>query len=46
MPYWRLFYHMIWGTVNREPLIQPDMEEQLYAYLVRKAAELDISVLP
>ena len=23
MPYWRTFFHIIWATKNREPLIQP-----------------------
>lgn len=23
MPYWRLFYHLIWTTKEREPLIDP-----------------------
>ena len=44
MTFWRLYYHLTWATQNREPLIQPDMEEQLYAYLVRKAAELDVYI--
>jgi putative transposase len=21
MPYWRLFYHLVWATKNREPLL-------------------------
>ena len=44
MTFWRLYYHLVWATKNREPLIQPEMEEQLYAYLVRKAAELEVYV--
>ena len=42
MTFWRLYYHLTWATKNREPLIELEMEEQLYAYLVRKAAELDV----
>jgi putative transposase len=26
MSYWRLFYHIVWGTKNREPLITPENE--------------------
>jgi putative transposase len=37
MPYWRLFYHIVWATKNRLPLINPDWEEDLYSYLWGKA---------
>jgi REP element-mobilizing transposase RayT len=42
--FWRLYYHLIWATKNREHLIQPEIEDRLYAYTVRKAAELDVYV--
>lgn len=38
MPYWRLYYHLVWATKNREPLITPKIEGNLYGYLDRKAA--------
>ncbi len=38
MPYWRLYYHIVWSTVKREPLITPHMETELYGYLIGKAA--------
>ena len=44
MSFWRLYYHLVWATKNREPLIEPEIEDRLYAYLVRKAAELDVLV--
>ncbi len=44
MSFWRLYYHLIWATRNREHLIQPETEDRLHAYLVRKAAELDVYV--
>jgi len=44
MTFWRLYYHLVWATKNREPFIQPDFEDRLYAYTVRKAAELDVYV--
>ena len=44
MSFWRLYYHLIWATRNREHLIQPEIEDRLYAYTVRKAAELDTYV--
>jgi REP element-mobilizing transposase RayT len=44
MPFWRLNYHLVWSTKNREPLIQPDIEKRLYGYLINKAAELGVYV--
>ena len=44
MSFWRLYYHLVWATKNREHLIQPEIEDRLHAYLVRKAAELDVYV--
>jgi len=39
MAFWRLYYHLVWSTKDRQPLIQPEIEKRLYAYLVNKAAE-------
>ena len=44
MSFWRLYYHLVWATKNREPLIQPEVEKRLYPYLVNKAAELGVYV--
>ncbi len=44
MAFWRLYYHLVWATKNREHLIQPAIEARLYAYIVSKAAELDVYV--
>src|ERR1044071_1581867 len=41
MPYWRLFYHAIWSTKNRLPLIESAWEEDLYGYLWGKATALE-----
>ena len=40
MPYWRLYYHIVWGTKNREPLIQPAWELSLHNAIAAKATEL------
>ncbi|MBC7228169.1 MAG: IS200/IS605 family transposase [Thermoflexales bacterium] len=40
MPYWRLFYHFVWGTKGREPLIVPDFEKRLYKAVAAKAIQL------
>jgi putative transposase len=44
MPFWRLYYHLVWATKNREHLIQPETEDRLHAYVVSKAAELGVYV--
>lgn len=40
MPYWKLFYHIVWSTKNRLPLIDPAWEEDLYGYMWGKATAL------
>jgi len=40
MPYWQLYYHLVWATKNREPLITPELEPELYKYLRGKGLEL------
>ena len=40
MPYWRLFYHFVWGTRNREPLIAPEWENSLHNVIAVKATKL------
>ena len=39
MSFWRNYYHITWATKNRLPLILPEFEARLYAYMVKKAAE-------
>ena len=41
MPYWRLFYHAVWSTKDRQPLIDPAWEKDLYGYLWGKATFLE-----
>ncbi len=41
MSYWRLFYHAIWSTKDRQPLIDPTWESDLYGYLWGKATALE-----
>lgn len=40
MSYWRLFYHIVWGTKNRLPLIEPAWETDLHGYIWGKATAL------
>jgi putative transposase len=41
MPYWRLFYHFVWGTKYREPLIGQDFQESLYRAIAAKVIEME-----
>ncbi len=40
MALWRLYYHLVWGTKNRLPLIIPDIESDLHDYIIGKADAL------
>ena len=40
MAHWRLFYHFVWTTKNREPLITPELEPVLYRWLFKEAKDL------
>lgn len=44
MAFWRLYYHLIWATKNREDFLESKVEANLYPYIVSKAAELGIFV--
>jgi REP element-mobilizing transposase RayT len=41
MPLWRLYYHIVWATKNRLPMITPKLEPQLYKYIIDKAIKLE-----
>lgn len=41
MPYWKLYYHFIWGTKERLPTILPAFESDLYRTIAAKVKELD-----
>ena len=40
MPLWRTYYHLVWATKERRPLITPAIEPVLYGYLIGKAVAL------
>ncbi|HSM58598.1 MAG TPA: IS200/IS605 family transposase [Candidatus Sulfomarinibacteraceae bacterium] len=44
MPFWRTYYHLVWATKNRAPLIVPDVELELHGYLISKAREIGVRV--
>jgi REP element-mobilizing transposase RayT len=44
MTYWRLHYHLIWATHEREPHLTPKFEEIFYGVLKRKVQELGVKL--
>ncbi len=45
MPFWRCYYHVIWATKNRAPLITAQIEQIIYNTLRDKARELESPIL-
>ncbi|MEH2273189.1 MAG: IS200/IS605 family transposase [Nostoc sp.] len=41
MSLWRLYYHIIWATKERQPLITSDKETELYNYIIGKSNSLN-----
>ncbi len=44
MSFWRTYYHLVWATHNRQPLIDAEVERRLFPYLEKKAAEFQASI--
>ena len=44
MSFWRAYYHLVWPTKHRAPLIDATVEQRLYPYLIKRAAELEVYV--
>jgi len=40
MPYWRLFYHFVWTTKNRESLLTPEVESLVYRCIYSEAKKM------
>ena len=40
MPYWRLFYHFVWTTKNREPLLTAEVEALVQRCIRAEAKEM------
>jgi len=41
MSFYKLYYHFVWGTKNRAPIILPEFEERLFAAIIAKIKDLD-----
>jgi putative transposase len=44
MTYWRLHYHIIWATFERQPILFSEREKVFYGVLHNKAQELGIKI--
>jgi putative transposase len=44
MPYYQLFYHLVWSTKSRQPLLTPEVELVIHNYLRTKAIGLGATV--
>lgn len=44
MTYWRLHYHLIWATFEREPTITLEREKMSYGVLYNKGKELNLKI--
>ena len=40
MALWRTYYHLIWSTSFRQPLVTPEIEQELYGYIIAKSDAL------
>ncbi len=45
MPFWKCYYHVVWATKNRQPVISPAMESVLFGAIRSKSEELRCSIL-
>ena len=39
------YYHLVWSTKNREPMISPAIQNRLYAYIRKVAASKNVRML-
>jgi len=44
MTYWKLHYHIIWSTQDRQPILTGKCERMFYGVLYRKAEELGLKI--
>lgn len=44
MTCWRLHYHIIWSTMDRQPILTPNLEKIFYDVIYGKAKEPDSKI--
>jgi hypothetical protein len=42
MSYWRLYFHIIWATKSRKPLLKTEWGKKLYRYISGKTTALGL----
>jgi len=45
MTFAKLFYHIVWATKNREPVLVPDIEEKIFSHIQKKANFIGCNLL-
>lgn len=45
MPFWKCYYHVVWATKNRQPIITALMEATVFEAVRSKSAELHCPIL-
>lgn len=45
MPYWRCFYHIIWATYQRAPLVTAQIEPIIFEAIHAKSREMGCQIL-
>lgn len=44
MSLWRIYYHLVWATRSRLPMITPSVEAALYQYINDKARQMKCQI--
>lgn len=44
MPFWDMYYHIVWGTYKRQHLITPNIEAKLFGLIRHKSQELQCPI--
>jgi putative transposase len=44
MSFWRNYYHLVWETHQRAPLLVPSIESELYTLIIDQAAKMEVYV--
>jgi putative transposase len=45
VPFWRAYYHLVWSTAGRAPVLVPDVEARVFGAIVAAAGRLEATVL-
>ncbi|MCU0550514.1 MAG: IS200/IS605 family transposase, partial [Leptolyngbya sp. Prado105] len=44
MTLWKTYYHLVWATQNRLPLITESIEAELYGYIQNKTKSIECPI--